>query len=130
MVRKWLKCRVRVKPIPFQHIKAFLPTLGKLDQMLVYSSFGTIPKYFNEYDSDRGFMENIEKKILDKNSYLYAEGNRKIGNIAASLGVNSSYLSKYMLKLIELDLVEKRSLLRRKIPLKAKWIFTGSKTSF
>ena len=133
-----------IKPIKFKHIKEFIPSLSKLEQMLVYSSFGTIPKYLNEYDSSLSFKENIEKKILNKNSYLYSEGNfllkdeindsasyfrilesiskgnRKIGHIAASLGVNSSYLSKYMLKLLELDIVTKEIPVTEKNPLKSK----------
>ena len=134
-----------IKPIKFKHIKEFLPTLGKLEQMQIYSSFGTIPKYLNEYDENLTFMENIEKKILNKNSYLYSEGNfllkdeindpvtyfsilksisngnRKIGSIASSLEVNSSYLSKYMLKLIELDIVEKEIPIFEKNPSKSKF---------
>jgi len=129
-----------IKPIKFNHIQNFIPTLSKLDQMLVYSSFGTIPKYLNEYDSSLTFKENLEKKILNKNSYLYSEGNfllkdeindsasyfsilesiskgnHKIGHIASSLEVNSSYLSKYMLKLIELDIVVKEIPITEKIP--------------
>jgi AAA+ ATPase superfamily predicted ATPase len=134
-----------IKPILFSHIKEFLPNLSRLDQMLVYSSFGTIPKYLNEYDQNQSFMKNIEKKILNKNSYLYSEGNfllkdeisdsasyfsilesiskgnTKIGSIASSLGVNSSYLSKYMLKLIELDIIEKLIPVTEKNPLKSKF---------
>ena len=133
-----------IKPLKFNHIKEFIPSLSRLDQMMVYSSFGTIPKYLNEYDSSLDFMQNIEKKILDKNSYLYSEGNfllkdeindsasyfsilesiskgnSKIGHIAASLGVNSSYLSKYMLKLIELDIIKKEIPITEKNPLKSK----------
>jgi len=133
-----------IKPIKFNHIKEFIPTLSKLDRMLVYSSFGTIPKYLNEYDSSLTFKENLEKKILNKNSYLYSEGNfllkdeindsasyfsilesiskgnHKIGHIASSLEVNSSYLSKYMLKLIELDIIVKEIPITEKNPLKSK----------
>ena len=134
-----------IKPIKFKYIKEFLPTLEKLEQMQVFGSFGTIPKYLNEYDENLTFMENIEKKILNKNSYLYSEGNfllkdeindavtyfsilksisngnRKIGSIASSLEVNSSYLSKYMLKLIELDIVEKEIPIFEKNPSKSKF---------
>ncbi len=120
-----------IRPLLFRHIAEFIPGLDRLEQMQVFASFGTIPKYLMEYDGKLGFFENIARKILDKNSYLYAEGkflikeeikepvtyfsilqsiangNRKIGHIASSLGVNSSYLSKYMLRLIELDIVRK-----------------------
>ncbi|MEA3314407.1 MAG: DUF234 domain-containing protein, partial [Campylobacterota bacterium] len=98
----------------------------------------------NEYDSNLSFKENIKKKILNKNSYLYSEGNfllkdeindsssyfsilesiskgnQKIGYIASSLEVSSSYLSKYMLKLQELDIVIKEIPITEKNPLKSK----------
>ena len=133
-----------IKPVKFNHIKAFIPSLSKLDQMLVFASFGTIPKYLNAYDGTLTFKENVDKKILNKNSYLYSEGNfllkdeisdsasyfsilesiskgnHKIGHIASSLGVNSSYLSKYMLKLQELDIVTKEIPITEKNPLKSK----------
>ncbi len=134
-----------IKPIKFKHIKDFLPKVSKLEQMQIYSSFGTIPKYLNEYDQSINFTQNVQKKILNKNSYLYSEGNfllkdeindsasyfgilesiskgnTKIGNIASSLGVNSSYLSKYMLKLIELDILTKEIPVTEKNPLKSKY---------
>jgi len=133
-----------IKPVKFKYIHEFLPTLSRLELMQVYSSFGTIPKYLNEYDERLGFIQNIEKKILNKNSYLYSEGNfllkdeisdaasyfsilesiskgnTKIGHIASTLNVNSSYLSKYMLKLVELDIVAKEIPVTETNPLKSK----------
>ncbi len=134
-----------IKPIKFKYISEFIPSISKLEQMYIYSSFGTIPKYLNEYDNSLSFVENIEKKILNKNSYLYSEGsfllkdeisepasffsilksislgNRKIGHIASSLGVSSSYLSKYMQKLIDLDIVEKQIPITETNPLKSRF---------
>jgi AAA+ ATPase superfamily predicted ATPase len=134
-----------IQALKFKHIKDFVPTIKKVEQMYVFASFGTIPKYLNEYDKDANFMDNIKTKILNKNSYLYSEGNfllkdeisdsgtyfkilqsisngnTKIGKIASSLGVNSSYLSKYMLKLIELDIVEKEVPITDTNPSKSKF---------
>jgi len=133
-----------IKPVKFEHIKVFLPKTTKLEQMQIFASFGTIPKYLNEYDQNLTFMQNIEKNILSKNSYLYNEGNfllkdeigntasyfailqaisngnHKIGQIASVLGVNSSYLRKYMLKLIELDIVTKEVPITETNPSKSK----------
>jgi len=134
-----------IEPLKFKYIKDFLPNTTKLEQMLIFSSFGTIPKYLNEYDTSLTFMQNIEKKILNKNSYLYNEGsfllkdeisqsdsyfailqaisngNHKIGQIASSLGVTSSYLSKYMLKLIELGIIKKEIPITQTNPSKSKF---------
>ena len=135
---------LHIKPIRFTHIKEFLPKVDKLTQMYIYASFGTIPKYLLEYDEEKKFFENIEEKILNKNSYLYSEGNfllkdeigesasyfnilqaisngnRKIGHIASTLGVTSSYLSKYMLKLLELGIIEKEVPITETNPSKSK----------
>lgn len=134
-----------IKNIKFKHIKEFLPKLNRLERMQVFSSFGTIPKYLNEYDQELSFMRNIEKKILNKNAYLYSEGNfllkneisdsttyfsileaiskgnTKIGNIASSLGVASTHLTKYLKKLMDLDIVYKETPVTESNPLKSKF---------
>jgi len=134
-----------IKSVKFRHIKEFLPKLTKLEQMQVFSSFGTIPKYLNEYDQDLNFMQNIERKILNKNSYLYSEGNfllkneisdsatyfsilesiskgnTKIGHIASSLNVTSTHLTKYLKKLMALDIVFKETPVTDTNPLKSKF---------
>ena len=134
-----------IKAIKFHHIKEFVPKVSRLELMQIFASFGSIPKYLNEYDTQLNFMQNIEKKILNKNAYLYSEGNfllkdeisdarsyfsilesiskgnTKIGHIGASLGLASSYLTKYMQRLIELDIVQKEVPITEKNPLKSKF---------
>ena len=143
-----------IKPLKFKYIKEFIPNIDRLDQINIYASFGTIPKYLQEYDKNLNFMENIKEKILNKNSYLYSEGNfllkdeihdstsyfrilqsiangnMKIGKIASSMGVNSSYLSKYMLRLIELDIVEKEIPITETNPSKSKFGLYKIKDNF
>ncbi|EAK0830890.1 ATP-binding protein [Campylobacter fetus] len=134
-----------IKPLKFKHIKEFLPSLSKLDQILIYTSFGTIPKYLQSYEENKDFVLNLKNNILDKNSYLYSEGqfllnseitepasyfsilesiskgNTKIGSIASSLGVSSTYLTRYLAKLVQLDLVEKEIPITEQNPLKSKF---------
>lgn len=134
-----------IKAIKFNYLKEFLPTCSNLELMQVYASFGTIPKYLNEYDASLSFMQNIEQNILNKNSYLYSEGefllkdeisdartyfsilesiskgNTKIGHIGTSLGFSSSHLTKYMQRLIELDIVAKEIPITETNPLKSKF---------
>ena len=135
---------IHLKSISFNHIKDFLPKVSKLDLMNVYASFGTIPKYLQMYEYNKSFMENIEDNILDKNSYLYSEGNfllkseindvgsyfsilesiskghTKIGDIASNLGLHSSHLPKYISRLIELDVITKEIPVTETNPLKSK----------
>ncbi len=134
-----------IKAIKFSHLHQFLPQCSRLELMQVYASFGSIPKYLNEYDTSLSFVQNIETKMLNKNSYLYSEGNfllkdeisdarsyfsilesiskgnTKIGHIGSSLSLASSYLSKYMQRLIELDIVVKETPITESNPLKSKF---------
>jgi AAA+ ATPase superfamily predicted ATPase len=113
--------------------------------MQIYSSFGTIPKYLNEYDASLSFMQNITQKVLDKDAYLYSEGmfllkeefgdgsnyfailesiskgNSKIGSIASSLSKTATLLSPYMQKLIELDIIAKEVPVTEANPLKSRF---------
>ena len=135
---------IHLKSLYFQYISEFLPTLSREDLMNVYASFGTIPKYLNEYDSNKSFEENLVDKILDKNAYLYSEGNfllkqeigdagnyfailesiskgnTKIGAIASNLSRQSTYLTSYLKKLLELDILIKEVPVTETNPLKSK----------
>jgi len=135
---------IHLKPLAFHHIEDFVRGTSKIDQMNIYASFGTVPKYLELYDDRKGFLENIRDNILDKNSYLYQEvkfllkeeisepttyfnileaisdGETKIGKIGSRLNVHSSYLTRYMRKLADLDIVEKEVPITEKIPSKSK----------
>ncbi len=136
---------IHLKPIKFRYLKDFLPTLDVDTLLKVYASFGSVPKYLLLYDQNLSFEENLKTQILDKNSYLYNEGyfllkqeinetstyfsileviskgDSKIGNIASSLGLNASFLTRYLNKLIELNILEKEIPITEKNPLKSKF---------
>jgi len=112
--------------------------------MKIFASFGTIPKYLNEYNSAESFFDNIQNKILDKNAYLYSEGNfllkqelsdtgayfailesiskgnTKVGTIASNLSRPSTSLMPYLQKLVELDILQKEVPITETNPLKSK----------
>jgi AAA+ ATPase superfamily predicted ATPase len=135
---------IHLKTLHFRYISSFLPTVSREDMMRIYASFGTIPKYLNEYDASESFVENIENKILDKNAYLYSEGNfllkqelsdagtyfailesiskgnTKVGSIASNLSKPSTYLTPYLQKLLELDILIKEVPITETNPLKSK----------
>jgi hypothetical protein len=130
--------------LAFHHIEDFVKDASKIDQMNIYASFGTIPKYLELYDNNKNFLENIRDNILDKNSYLYQEvkfllkeeinepttyfnimevisdGETKIGKIGSKLNVPSSYLTRYLQKLADLDIIEKEVPITEKVPSKSK----------
>ena len=135
---------IHLKRMKFMHIQDFIPKLSKMDQMNVYASLGTIPKYLELYDASVSFEENIRRQVLDKNSYLYNEvrfilkeeikdaatyfsimetialGESKIGRISSRLNVQSPYLSRYLLRLSDLDIIEKEIPITEKDPPKSK----------
>lgn len=135
---------MRIQPLDFIHLKDFLPSLDSYTRMLVYSAFGAVPKYLQSYDENLDFWDNVEENILDKNSYLYAEGqfllnteinesasyfsileaiskgSQKIDSIASVLGVSSTHLTRYLARLCELGLIQKEVPITEQNPLKSK----------
>ncbi|NIM13341.1 MAG: AAA family ATPase [Candidatus Aminicenantes bacterium] len=135
---------IHLKPLSFHHIEDFVKNASKIHRMNIYASFGTVPKYLELYDNGKAFLENIRDNILDKNSYLYQEvkfllkeeisepttyfnileaisdGETKIGKIGSRLNVHSSYLTRYMRKLADLDIVAKEVPITEKAPSKSK----------
>ncbi len=135
---------IHLKPLLFKYIKEFLPSVSKEEQMRIFASFGTIPKYLELYEEEKTFLENIRDNILNKNSFLYSEGNfllrqelgevstyfsileiiskgdTKVGNIASKLQVPSTHITRYLLKLIDLDILMKEVPVTDINPLKSK----------
>lgn len=135
---------IHLKQLAFHYIKDFLPSLDNEMQMNVFASFGTVPKYLELYDEEQSFFDNIQKRILDKNAFLYSEGNfllkqelgdistyfsiletiskgaTKIGNIASALHVPATYITRYLSKLIDLDILVKEVPVTETNPLKSK----------
>ncbi len=135
---------IHLKPLLFKYIKEFLPSVSKEEQMRIFASFGTIPKYLELYEEDKTFLENVRDNILNKNSFLYSEGNfllrqelgevstyfsiletiskgdTKVGNIASKLQVPSTHITRYLLKLIDLDILIKEVPVTETNPLKSK----------
>lgn len=135
---------IHLKQLQFRYIKDFIPNLSLEDQMRVFASFGTIAKYLETYDGKKTFYENVKDNILNKNSFLYSEGyfllkqelndltnyfsilesiskgETKIGNIASKLQVPVTHLTRYLSKLIDLDILTKETPITEPNPLKSK----------
>ncbi|ETR73077.1 MAG: ATPase [Candidatus Magnetoglobus multicellularis str. Araruama] len=135
---------IHLKAMKFENIKDFIPQISPEDAMRVYASFGTVPKYLEMYDNKLDFMNNISNNILNKNAYLYQEvkfllkeekgdgptyfsllqtismGERKLGNIAKKLQIPSNHLTRYLMKLMDLNIIEKEVPVTESNPLKSK----------
>jgi AAA+ ATPase superfamily predicted ATPase len=135
---------IHLKPMLSIHIHDFVPGLSTEQFMRIFSVFGTIPKYLEMYQKERSFEENVRNLILNKNSFLYSEGYfllkqeinevttyfsileaiskgaSKMGNISSMLEMQSSQLTRYMEKLIDLGFIDKDIPVTEKNPLKSK----------
>lgn len=123
--------QIFLKSLNFNIIKNYLPKLNKNDSMYVYSAFGTNPQYLKLYDEKKDFILNIKDNFLSYDSFIYNEGmniikndlnevstycsilyavamgNKKIGDIATFLHLKSSYLTRYMQKLVDIMVLSK-----------------------
>ena len=122
---------ITLKSLNMNIIKNMLPNLSKNDAMYVYAAFGTNPQYLCLYDENKDFILNIKDNFLSYESFVFHEGmniikndlsdivtyasilhavsmgNKKIGDIASFLDVKSSYLTRYMQKLIDIMVLTK-----------------------
>lgn len=122
---------IKLDFLTFLSIKKFFPKIKKIDQLYIYSLLGTTPSNLKYYNSNLEFTENIYNIFLSSNSYLFdygirvlktdivdigtyssilysiAKGNKKVGDIASFLDVKSTYLSRYLQKLIDMMIIEK-----------------------
>lgn len=122
---------IKLEYLDFFAIKEFFPTLNKLDQLYIYSLLGTTPANLKYYNPKIDFTENIVNLFISSNAYLFeygvrvlkneiteigtycsilhaiAKGYRKIGDIAKELDLKSTYLSRYLLKLLDMMIIKK-----------------------
>ncbi|WP_321329513.1 ATP-binding protein [uncultured Ilyobacter sp.] len=126
--------QIRLKPIEFEYYNEFFENKNQRELIEYYSVTGGIPKYIQEFNKEESILWNIENNIFNNNNFLYSEpkfllqeeisdlsryfsilqaisnGDTKMSAIASRLSLNSSSLTPYISKLIELDI------LKREIP--------------
>ncbi|MBI5197038.1 MAG: ATP-binding protein [Nitrospirae bacterium] len=124
--------QIKLDPLSFGDCAGFFPKLPPLKRLEFYTVTGGTPRYIETLSPDKTVWENIRRGILSKRSYLYgepkfilneevtetlnyfsilktvAEGEHKIGNIAAKLGIKANILTKYLDMLINLDILERQ----------------------
>ncbi|PPK62939.1 DUF234 domain-containing protein [Malaciobacter marinus] len=118
--------------LKFNTINNIVKNLSKVDQLCLYTLLGTSPKYLKYYNKNMNLAENIYAIFLSSNSYLsnlgidilkaeiqdigtycsilYAIslGKTKIGDIATFLNVKSTYLTRYIQKLLDMMIIIKQ----------------------
>ncbi|ADG93140.1 ATPase [Arcobacter nitrofigilis DSM 7299] len=122
---------IKLNKLPYFSIKEFIPEVQAGDIMHIFSSYGTNPEYLKLYDPKKDFLLNLKENFLsyegiffnegmdflkkDLNEistyssilYAIALGNNKIGAIAGFLNLKSTYLTRYLQKLIDIMIIKK-----------------------
>ncbi len=117
--------------LPFASIKQFFPNISQIDQIYLYSLLGTSPYFLKYYNPKKEFSENVYNLFLSNNGFLsslgidilkaelneigtygsilhaIAQGNSKIGDIANTLELKSTYLTRYLNKLVSMMVIKK-----------------------
>jgi len=122
---------IKLDNLAYSSIKEFIPEVKKEDLMHIFSVYGTNPIYLKQYDTKKDFITNIKENLLNPkgtffnegidflkkdlneiatySSILYAIslGKNKIGDIANFLNLKSTYLTRYLQKLIDIMIIKK-----------------------
>jgi AAA+ ATPase superfamily predicted ATPase len=123
--------QIKLKQIPFRHYHEFYGRKDPKELLEYYSVTGGVPKYIELFREEEDIYGAIERHVLSPNSFLYEEpffllrnevseigsyfsllrviaaGNRKLGDIAAVIGVKQSNLTSYLRTLTDLDILER-----------------------
>jgi len=121
----------RLQPLRPPHTVGFFPAWTVRDRLLAYSILGGMPAYLRRFDDSRWLRENVLREILRPEGYLFEEvqfllrnelsspttynsilaavarGERKVGDVALAVGVDSTTANKYLSVLRDLGLVRR-----------------------
>ena len=137
--------QIKLKQIPFKNYNEFFSkNLSEKTLIEKYAVTGGVPKYIESFTEGVNIYNEIQKNILNNQSYLYEEpyfllqhevsevgsyfsiiksiaaGNTKLGNISSNLSVSQTNLSKYLQTLINLDILEREIPITEDNPEKSK----------
>ena len=123
---------LEIKPFDYYESSLFFPNYSNIDKLLAYGILGGIPRYLEAFDPNISIEQNIASKIIRNGAYLHEEpdnllkaelretnvyssilsaianGRNKITDIANYIHEDRSKVSKYLLTLQTLRLIEKR----------------------
>ena len=124
--------QLRLDPLPFYALRSFLPGYDAERRVAVYAILGGIPAYLEQFSDQYTLRENLERTILRRTGLFRTEPFVLIGDlvreprnytaiiraiadnrhtpeeIAASGAIAASNVHKYLQRLVELQLVERR----------------------
>jgi uncharacterized protein len=134
----------RLEALEPRETLAFFPRWSVRDRLLAYAILGGMPAYLQRFDDRRPLLENVLRETLRPEGYLFdevqfllraelsnpatynsilaavAQGAEKVGEIALTVGVDSTTANKYLTVLRELRLVEREVPLTDPDPLRSR----------
>lgn len=123
---------MEVVPFDYYESSLFYPNYSNEQKLICYGILGGVPRYLEAFDDSLSIEENIENKIIKKGSYLneeplnllkaelrdpniynsilsaIANGKNRVQEISDYLHEDSSKVSKYLIVLQTMRLVEKK----------------------
>lgn len=123
---------LEVKPFNYLEASKFFPNYSNIDKLISYAILGGVPRYLDAFDNSKTIEHNIAYKIIKNGSYLYEEpnnllkaelrdthtynsilcaiasGRNRIIEIADYIHEDRTKVSKYLITLQMLRLVEKK----------------------
>lgn len=136
--------QIKLKQVAFKHYYEFNDSFTENQLIERYAITGGVPKYIELFGSNKDIYDAIQKNIISKNAFLYAEpefllqkevsevgsyfsilkviagGQHKLGKIASALNVQQTSLTKYLNVLTDLDLLERQVPITEESPEKSK----------
>jgi len=134
----------KLEPLAPEDTLSFFPRWDMRDRVLAFAILGGMPAYLRRFDDQHTLYENIMRECLRPEGYLFdevqfllrseltnpatynsllsaiARGEEKVGDIALSVGVDSTHANKYLSTLRELSLVEREVPLTDPDPLRSR----------
>ncbi|MDI3518520.1 MAG: uncharacterized protein PWQ34_667 [Caldanaerobacter sp.] len=136
--------QIKLKPLKFKSLKEFFPQSTENELIWLYAILGGVPKYLEVFNYKGDIFEAIKENVLNKQSFLYEEplfllereiqdigtyfsliksisfGNHKLQQIAQTLSVPQTRLTKYINTLIDLDILRRDTPVTEEYPEKSK----------
>ncbi|HKX46491.1 MAG TPA: ATP-binding protein, partial [Planctomycetota bacterium] len=134
----------RLEPLRPSDALAFTPRYAPRERVLAYAIAGGMPAYLRRLDDARSLRENVLREVLRPEGYLFDEvqfllrseltqpatynsilravagGSERLGDVALTVGVDSTTANKYLSVLRELGLVERHVPLTDPDPLRSR----------
>lgn len=124
--------QIRVEPLKFRHVRYFFPKKDAEEIVRIYGCLGGVPAYLSKFDQELHFIDNVNKNILHRATFLYDEasfllkeelrepgnyelileaiskGKNRVSEIANETGIPVHNIPKYLRVLIGLGFLSKQ----------------------